>query len=338
MDDRRTAVVAPQVSFIVPVRNDAARLDVCLSSIRKNSTPDHDVEIVVVDNGSTDESPAVARRHGATVLSVPHGRVSALRNLGAARARGEILAFVDADNELAAGWVAAALGNFGESEIGAAGALYVPPSDGTWVQQAYGRLRGRSKARQATDWLGSGNLAVKRPAFDAVRGFDTTLEACEDVDFCLRLRARGLTLLSDPLMGSVHHGDPKTLRALFVGELWRGRDNLKVSFRRPVAWAGAPSALMPVVDLLMLATVLLGVVTLAAGRPSGVLTITSAVAVIGLGAAARTWRALRAERTDLVNIGRLYVVVVVYNLARALAVVMKTPHRHAHRAVAAVSS
>ena len=77
----------PLVSFVVPVRNDAARLETCLRSIVTNGHGSKRIEIIVVDNGSTDGSAAVARRFGAEVVTVEHGRVSALRNQGASRAR-----------------------------------------------------------------------------------------------------------------------------------------------------------------------------------------------------------------------------------------------------------
>ena len=80
----------------------------------------------------------------------------------------------------------------------------------------------------------SGNLAVKRTAFQAIGGFDAALEACEDVDFCQRLRRAGWRLVGDERLESVHLGDPPTLAALFRAERWRGRDNLRVSLRGPL--------------------------------------------------------------------------------------------------------
>jgi GT2 family glycosyltransferase len=330
--------VEPRLSFIVPVKNDAARLDVCLSSIAKNEQPGTTLEMIVIDNGSSDGSPGVARRHGATVLEIGQGKVSLLRNHGAVSSTGDILAFVDADNEIDGGWVAAARENLRQPGVGATGALYRSPRGGTWVQRAYGLLRGRSTNRQATQWLGSGNLAVTRRAFEAIKGFDVTLEACEDVDFCARLRAAGFTLLSDPRLGSVHHGDPLTLRSLFIGEMWRGRDNLRVSFRRPIDWNGVPSALLPVLDLAMLVVLVVSLVGLAAGWPGARIALATALAAIVLGALLRTWRARRGEQVAVGAVLQLFAVVLVYNTARALAVVARTPHRNAHSAVATATS
>jgi len=115
------------VTFIIPVKNDARRLQRCLASVAAN--PGVWPEVIVVDNGSTDESAAVARAAGARVLSVPYKRVGQLRNEAAAIARGALLAFVDADHELTTTWVAAAIDVMRPSDVGAAGALYVAPND-----------------------------------------------------------------------------------------------------------------------------------------------------------------------------------------------------------------
>jgi GT2 family glycosyltransferase len=240
--------VPRSVSFVIPVRNDAARLADCLRAIRALGSSD-DVEIVVADNGSTDDSAEVAQRAGARVLSLPDLRVGEVRNRAADVARGDILAFVDADNEIGAEWMAAALDALRDLEVGAAGAPYRSPSPATWVQRSYDGLRRHPMGRESVDWLGSGNMALRRSAFREVGGFDASLETCEDVDLCRKLRARGYALIADRRMTSVHHGDPETLSEVFFGELWRGRDNVRVSLRRPWSLRSLASAAMPVASL-----------------------------------------------------------------------------------------
>lgn len=321
-----------RVSFIIPVLNDARRLAMCLQSIRRTLAAQGLVEIVVVDNGSTDGSADVARRLGATVIVAEQGRVSTLRNLGAARAIGDILAFVDADHEIAAGWVMAALDTLGQPDAGAAGALCQPPLDGTWVQRAYGYLRGRPRGRRDVEWLGSGNLAVWRHVFDQLRGFDASLEACEDVELCGRIRAAGYRVISDARLDNVHHGDPRTLVALFRSELWRGRDNLRVSLRGPITWRSLPSTVVPIIDLAMVAIVLAGVIAGAAGYAPGLLAAAGATAVILAGALAKVVRArLRDSTWRAAGLLQVLVVACVYDCARALALLVRTPHRGAVR-------
>ena len=76
--------MTPTVSFIVPVRNDAERLEVCLRSMRANVHAGAAIELIVVDNGSVDGSAEVARKAGAKVIRIEEAGVSHLRNVGAA--------------------------------------------------------------------------------------------------------------------------------------------------------------------------------------------------------------------------------------------------------------
>src|SRR5688572_10749386 len=92
-----------QLSFIIPVRDDAARRRRCLSAIAANGGGAA-IEIIVAANGSRDGSVDVAGAAGARVLSLPGLRGSELRNRGAGVAAGELLAFVDADHEVGQAW------------------------------------------------------------------------------------------------------------------------------------------------------------------------------------------------------------------------------------------
>lgn len=90
------------ISVIVPAHNEEAWLPATLDSIRTAADHVHarsgvGVETIVVDNGSTDDTAAVARGRGATVIHEPVRSIGRARNTGARRASGETLVFVDAD-------------------------------------------------------------------------------------------------------------------------------------------------------------------------------------------------------------------------------------------------
>ena len=320
------------VSFIVPVKNDAQRLKRCLASIAATAG---DREIIVVDNGSTDESPAVGRQAGARVLSLPGKCVSALRNDAAAIARGDCLAFVDADHELAGSWMAGAIDVMQQRDVGATGALYVAPADGTWVQRTYGALRGRTVGRVDTRWLGSGNLIVRREAFEAIGGFDETLETCEDVDLCQRLRNAGWRLIADERLVSIHHGDPRTLRELFRAERWRGRDNLRVTLRTRVTLRDLPSIDSPVVVAVAVAVVLAATAAapFTGGRSLSV-AVVAAIAFV-LIALARTARIASISGRSVTAVVGALAVGTTYELARASAIMTRAAH---HRPASAANA
>ena len=186
------------------------------------------------------------------------------------------------------GWVPAARAVLETSTVGAVGAKYLAPEDGTWVQRLFGALRGRTETQADVAWLGSGNLVVRRAAFEQIRGFDEALVACEDVDLCQRLRAGGWRLVADPRLESVHYGDPPTLGALFRAERWRGRDNMRVTLRGPLAARDLPGLLIPVVELLCVMALTAAALTVPWAGPRGWLVSGAALAILaGSGAFGR---------------------------------------------------
>jgi hypothetical protein len=251
--------------------------------------------------------------------------VGELRNRAAAAARGQILAFVDADHEIDPRWVSSAVETLQDPSVAAVGALCDPPSDGTWVQHAYGALRGRVTGRHDVEWLGSGNLVLQKTAFDAHGGFDVTLETCEEVDLCQRLRKSGLRIVSDDRLRSVHLGDPATLGALFRGELWRGRDNLRASLRGPITLRALPSVVIPIAELTLVALTGAGLVLLPVVGASLALAATGLLMLLISLRAVRIVMGLRAPRPT--QIAQAVAVAGVYDLARAFALVTRIPHR-----------
>lgn len=309
------------VTFVIPVRNDARRLARCLSAVRRElgGAPGR---IVVVDNGSVDDSADVARAAGARVVAAPAVPVAAARNRGVdAEAAGDVLAFVDADHELLPGWFAALRAAMARPEVWGAAAAYHGPPTPTPTQRWYDAIRGRT-IEGPIEWAGAGNLALRREAFERVGGFNEGLEACEDVDLCFRIRQAGGTLWGAPGMASVHHGDPASLGHLFRGELWRGRDNIRVSLRGPKDLRSLLSMALPVVHLLA-APLALGLAL--SGWPR--LALAGALATWLGPATLRTvmlWR--RQPARDAGDAWHAWAVCLTYDAARALALVWHVGH------------
>jgi glycosyltransferase involved in cell wall biosynthesis len=321
--------VRPLVSFVIPVRNDVHRLRRCLASILANDYPRTLIEIVVVDNDSADGSGSAAREYGAIVLRDSGSRVAALRNRGARASLGSIIAFADADHEIDSAWISSAVAILSNRDVTATGYAYLTDPDANWVQQQYDGLRERANGQEEVAWIGSGNFAVKRQPFEAVGGFNTELTACEDVDLCNRLRQAGHRIVADPALRSVHFGDPRTLKALFFGELWRGRDNLLVTFSGPRTFRHLRSAFIPIGALIALGG---GIVSLLSGHP---MIAAACVGVALLPAAARAAVMIR-RRWGAIGGGfgtagrgaaQALAVAVVFDVARAFALLARGSHR-----------
>lgn len=319
----------PLVSVVIPVRNDAGNLARCLKAIQDQPSA-RAVEIIVADNGSTDPSRDVARSFGAVVLHLPGVPVSTLRNEGMRVARGSLVALIDADNQIAAGWLAAALPHFDNGNVAAIGRDYSSPTGGTWVQKLYDGFRRHPETVQPVRWLATGNMVVRRSAALEINGFDESLETSEDFDFCNRLRSRGYQILVDPKLESTHYGDPATLDHLFKSELWRGQDTLRVSLRGLHSWSELPSILFPIIALASLAVMLVSLALVSTlGRDLLWWAVGSLAVVLALSALRAIRMLTRVRDRRLTTFGCLWTVALVYDLARALALVIRVPHRRA---------
>jgi hypothetical protein len=197
----------------------------------------------------------------------------------------------------------------------------------------YGALRGRTIGRSETRWLGSGNLIVRRNAFEAIGGFDVTLESCEDVDFCERLRRAGWRLVADERLVSIHYGDPDSLTKLFRAEQWRGRDNLRITLRHGLSPRDVPSVLVPIFIALSLTVIVVAVIAMTfVPAPSLVALTTAVMAILALCSV----RGLRVAASGRVRTMRELVQAIVvgatYELARAAAIVSRASHHRGHAA------
>jgi len=305
----------PFLSIIVPVKNDARRLAVCLRSLRLQDYPTERYEVIVVDNGSSDGSGRVAAEAGANVLEHPQLAVGALRNRGVAAARGTVLAFVDADHELPRDWLHAGQNVLlSDSGIHAAGAPCLAPPQGTWVQRYWQMHRLKAGDRRLVDWLGAGNLFVRREAFEQAGGFREDLIAAEDVDLCLRLKRQGV-IASDPGIRNVHHGEPQTLVEFFRKEYWRGSSGVRAFVKQGFPLRELPSLLFPAYFVVAVAALLVALIAAWQISWGPAMVAAAAIMLPGLALAMVTsWR-----NKNAVAVLPLSLLYTTYGLARAAA-------------------
>jgi len=183
--------VDPTISLVIPAYNEEALLPRLLDTVetaRAGYQRGRDaVEVVVADNASTDATASVAEKLGCVVVPVAERRIASARNGGAAAARGEIVAFVDADSRI---------------HPATFDAVDRAVADGRWVAGATGvRLERWSLGIAVTYaimipwvWLlrmDTGVVFCRRVDFEAVGGYDERRLFGEDVQFLWDLRRLG---------------------------------------------------------------------------------------------------------------------------------------------------
>ncbi|MDQ1522030.1 MAG: hypothetical protein QOI55_3103 [Actinomycetota bacterium] len=188
-----------ELSVVIPCLNAAAGLARQLEALRAQEWP-HDWEVIVADNGSTDATRAIAESYEKLLPSIRvvdaaqrRGRQHAC-NAGA-RAGGKAIVFVDADDEVAPGYLAAVGDALAEHPLVAARIDHMTLNNG-WV------LDGRSNAQGSAlqDGFGflpfgsGGTLGVHHDVFDALGGFSDEMHYAEDVDFCWRAQLAGIPI------------------------------------------------------------------------------------------------------------------------------------------------
>ncbi len=198
------------VSIIVPVHNNAMDLAECVGALAAESRPED--EILIVDDGSTDGTPAAAARLGGRVLTLgKNSGPAAARNHGARHARGELLFFVDADVVIARGMLDRIRSVFAERDDVAAvfGSYDATPRAAGDVSRYRNLLHHfvhqNGDVVASTFWAGCG--AIRRDVFDKIGGFDEQRfrrPSIEDIELGHRLSRAGYRILLDKGLQGTH--------------------------------------------------------------------------------------------------------------------------------------
>lgn len=187
---------APLVSVVVPVYNGASTIVDCVRALLGQSMARDAFEIIVVDDGSTDETAALASGFPIRLLRRENGGAAAARNSGTNAARGAWIAFIDADCVPSRGWLHALVGAVaapGATMLGAAGrtlGLRSTTAPARFCDLTGGLDAERHLAHPRYPFPPSGNVLYRRDALLAVGGFDPRFRSYEGCDLHARLRAR----------------------------------------------------------------------------------------------------------------------------------------------------
>ena len=205
----------PRVSIIVASYNGGRTLDECLRSLMRLSYPDY--EIIVIDDGSTDDTPQIVTRFNVRTIRTENRGLSAARNLGIESSIGEIVAFIDSDAYADPDWLfhlVTTLVDQGASGVG--GPNLSPLEDGfvaACVDFAPGNPTHVLVDDERAEHIPGCNMAFRKDALARIGGFDHTHRAAgDDVDVCWKLLVRDEPIAFSPGAFVWHHRRP-TVRA-----------------------------------------------------------------------------------------------------------------------------
>jgi glycosyltransferase involved in cell wall biosynthesis len=238
--------VDPAVSIVIPVHNNAASLARTLAAVQQQSYGGP-VEIIIVDNNSTDDSVAIAQtlaQDTTRPITITYERAiqnaAATRNRGIAQATGDIIAFLDADCLPTPDWLMQGIAAWRETGCDrVAGDITVYPISAQHSAVALLDLLYYFNQGQVVQSYGaamSGNFLATRRVFDRIGGFNPQFNELEDIEFGLRATAAGVTITYAPAYRVVH--PPRTT----VAQLWKksrryGQGIFSVC-QHQSAWAG----------------------------------------------------------------------------------------------------
>ena len=231
------------ISVIVPAYQAAAVLPQCLTALQQQTIDRSQYEIIVVDDGSTDGTAAVAEQAlrnfpAAQCIHAEHGGPAHARNLGAWAAQGDLLLFTDADCEPLPDWIEQFARVFRDPAIGGARGAYVTRQRSLvarFVQQEYEERYDYARRQPTIDFIDTYSAGYRREVFIKNGGFDAVAfptASVEDQEFSFRLAARGYRLIFAPDV-KVNHRHGASLARYFRRKINIGFWKMHVLKRYP---------------------------------------------------------------------------------------------------------
>jgi len=209
------------LSIIIPAYNEGALISHGMASIQQH-LGSLDYEVIVVDNGSSDDTGRVASTFpNVRVLRIEKSTISRARNCGEKLANGRMYAFLDADVMVTARWAQAMKAKLAQTADGRdyfGGFPFDIPDNASLLERAWFPASSVGNL----SYVGSANLIVSASVFRKIAGFNEALRTAEDVDFGHRARQAGQTIDFDREFHAIHLGFPRTVRHFVKREIWHG--------------------------------------------------------------------------------------------------------------------
>ncbi len=208
------------ISVIIPVYNGAETIGPCLESLLQQSYPGQAYDIVVVENGSTDDTSGVVGQYPVRLLHSGRRGPAAARNLGLANTRADIVAFTDADCVADANWLRELAAPYADPQVGGVGGTILahksprPNPVDLFCEQRAPLINFISGEDEFLPHLYTANASYRRSLLDKVGGFASELVTAEDVDLAWRHQLRTGARLEYAPGAIIHHRHRSTWAGL----------------------------------------------------------------------------------------------------------------------------
>ncbi len=305
------------VSIIIPALNEEKYIEKCLKAINELDRINLELEVIVIDNGSKDRTVSIARECGAKVFVKTGMNISALRNYGVSISKGDLIAFIDADCEVAKDWLSQALKTMTVESADVVGNFYTAPKESGWIGRTSDMI---TKKKHAGDikYFPAGNMFLSRSCFEAVGGFNISLETSEDVDLCHRLRDKGYKLCQTSDLCSIHYGTPKNIKGFIKRELWHGKTMVPIflsdlrSGKKLRSVRNLSLIMFSSANLIFIIGMVAGVYPMLTGANTLFITCAALYLLLNFAMAMRDWVKVRKD------LPYLFGYIVIYGIARSL--------------------
>ena len=219
-----------KVSVVIPAYNAERTIGDTVVGSLAQAKGSLQVEVIVVDDGSSDDTAAIAGSAGATVIRQENAGPAAARNRGWKTATGRFICFVDSDCVPTTGWLVNLLSGFTDRQVGAVAGSYDIVNDRSWLARWVHReiIERHSRMDSFVRAFGSYNVAIPRYVLEATGGFDPTYRHAsgEDNDLSYRIVKKGWRIAFRP-RAKVAHYHPERVRKYLTEQyrhgFWRAK-------------------------------------------------------------------------------------------------------------------
>lgn len=217
----------PLITVVVPAYNEQEYISRCLRSLCNQDLEKEKYEVIVVNNGSTDNTRDIVSQFDVEILDHPIGNIGSVRNAGIKHAKGQFIAFLDADCVVKEDWLKNGLSIIQSDEsIGGVQGPTLSPRNGNIYQVLWVPTESFERMKNISH-LATGACFFRREVFESIGLFNESLKTGEDTELSKRVISAGYRIVSDARCSAVHYGLPDSLFGFVRRQFLQGQSYIK---------------------------------------------------------------------------------------------------------------